>query len=413
MADKSQNPEGQDEESAQTKSQDAIALLKADHRKVEQLFDSYEKANDNAQKRKIAKEVCTELIIHTIIEEEIFYPACREKIGDQKMNEAQVEHDGAKVMIMELLAGSPDKDEYYDAKLKVLAEEIKHHVHEEEKRSEGIFAKAKEAGVETAELSQRLTARKQELKARADEDELGKPTIRSLRAYTERKTSQQQEDRKMARRSSTPDRDEYGRFTSDDDDRYSGGYSRSRDHDDDDYRSRGGSRSASMRRRDEEGRFMSDEDYGRRSSRNRGSRYDDDDDDNYGSGRSRSASMRDRDEYGRFVSDDDYGDRRSRYEDDGERYSSRSGRGHGGWFGDSEGHSEAARRGRDERSGERNGSRYSDDDDRYRRSSSRASGRSRYEDEDERSSRSGRGHGGWFGDSEGHSEAARRGWDRR
>src|SRR4030095_6754927 len=127
---------------------DAIALLKADHRKVEQLFEKFESARGAEQKQHLAEQICTELTVHTIIEEEIFYPACKEKVEDDDLvEEALVEHDGAKVLVAELEAGSPD-EEFYDAKVSVLSEMIKHHVKEEEKRSEGLFAKAREAGLD-------------------------------------------------------------------------------------------------------------------------------------------------------------------------------------------------------------------------------------------------------------------------
>src|SRR5262249_7719303 len=99
--------------------QPADALLKADHRKVEQLFQQYEKAEDTQQKSVLVTQICRELIVHTKLEEDIFYPACREKdVEDDILDEAQVEHDGAKVMISELMNGSPD-DEFYDAKVTV------------------------------------------------------------------------------------------------------------------------------------------------------------------------------------------------------------------------------------------------------------------------------------------------------
>jgi len=113
---------------AKTK-EDAITMLKADHRKVEDLFEKYEKSR--GKKSEIARKICMELIIHSMLEEEIFYPACQEVGVDEDMlDEANVEHDGAKVLIAELIAGSPD-DDFYDAKVKVLSEEIKHHVKEE------------------------------------------------------------------------------------------------------------------------------------------------------------------------------------------------------------------------------------------------------------------------------------------
>ena len=123
---------------------DAIALLKADHRKVEDLFEKFEKARSD-RKQALVQEICTELCIHATIEEEIFYPACKGEIEDDDLlEEAYVEHDGAKVLIAELLDSEPD-DEFYDAKVKVLSEMIKHHVKEEEKRSEGLFAQAKDS----------------------------------------------------------------------------------------------------------------------------------------------------------------------------------------------------------------------------------------------------------------------------
>src|SRR6187551_2195954 len=112
---------------------DAIALLKADHRQVESLFEQYEGATGSAAKRKLAQQICTELKIHTAIEEEIFYPAFRGKIEEDTLDEAYVEHDGAKVLINDIMAGGAD-EEFYDAKVKVLQEQIEHHVEEEEQR---------------------------------------------------------------------------------------------------------------------------------------------------------------------------------------------------------------------------------------------------------------------------------------
>ena len=158
---------------------DAIALLKADHRKVEDLFEKYESAR--GKKAAIAKQICMELTIHTMVEEEIFYPACRAAgVESDMMDEANVEHDGAKVLIAELEAGSPD-DEYYDAKVKVLSEEIKHHVKEEEQRG-GIFAKAKEKDLDLDALGEQIAARKQELKAQFEEKGLPQPVTLTMNA---------------------------------------------------------------------------------------------------------------------------------------------------------------------------------------------------------------------------------------
>ena len=139
---------------------DAIALLKADHRKVEDLFAKFETAREADTKKRLAKQICTELTVHTILEEEIFYPACKGEIEDDLISEAYVEHDSAKVLIAELEAGSP-AEEFYDAKVKVLSEQIEHHVHEEEKRSEGMFSQARAVGVDMDDLGARMLARKQ------------------------------------------------------------------------------------------------------------------------------------------------------------------------------------------------------------------------------------------------------------
>src|ERR1700710_3067217 len=150
---------------------DAIALLKADHRKVEDLFEKYETAR--SKKADIARQICMELTIHTMIEEQIFYPACREAgVESDMLDEANVEHDGAKVLIGELENGSPD-DDYYDAKVKVLSEEIKHHVKEEEQRG-GIFTEARKADLDLDTLGEQMAARKKELMAEFESN--GLPT---------------------------------------------------------------------------------------------------------------------------------------------------------------------------------------------------------------------------------------------
>lgn len=156
---------------AQKEFTDAIALLKADHREVEELFEKFEKASGTERKQKLAEQICDELKIHTVIEEEIFYPALRGKIEDDLLDEGYVEHDGAKVLINDIMAGSPQED-FYDAKVKVLSEEIEHHVGEEEMPSEGMFAQARKAGVDLVELRDRMAARKEELKAQAESEGL-------------------------------------------------------------------------------------------------------------------------------------------------------------------------------------------------------------------------------------------------
>ena len=146
---------------------DAIALLKADHRTVEDLFGKFSKAKDEARKWELAEQICNELKIHSMIEEEIFYPALEGKIDDDLYHEAYVEHDGAKVLINDIMA-SRGEDEFFEAKVTVLCEEIEHHVKEEEKPGEGMFAQARDAGVDMVALRDRMLARKEELKAQAE-----------------------------------------------------------------------------------------------------------------------------------------------------------------------------------------------------------------------------------------------------
>ena len=106
---------------AQQEFTDAIALLKADHRTVEELFAKFENASGDGRKQAIAEQICNELKIHTMIEEEIFYPALEGKIEEDVLAEAYVEHDGAKVLVNDIMAGGPD-DQYYEAKVTVLQE---------------------------------------------------------------------------------------------------------------------------------------------------------------------------------------------------------------------------------------------------------------------------------------------------
>ena len=146
---------------------DAIALLKADHRAVEELFSSFENARGQERKQRLAEEICTELKIHAMIEEEIFYPAFRGKIEDDTLDEAYVEHDGAKLLINDIMAGGAD-EEFYDAKVKVLQEQIEHHVEEEEMRGEGMFAQCRETDVDLVALRDQMAARKADLTQQAE-----------------------------------------------------------------------------------------------------------------------------------------------------------------------------------------------------------------------------------------------------
>jgi hypothetical protein len=151
--------------------QDATKLLTEDHREVEALFEKFQSAFRDAKKEKIARQICTELKVHTMIEEELFYPALRGKISDDDLDEAIVEHDGAKVLINEIEAGGPDED-FYEAKVKVLQEMIEHHVKEEEKESGNLFQQARKTDVDLEELGERMAARKAELLALAESEGL-------------------------------------------------------------------------------------------------------------------------------------------------------------------------------------------------------------------------------------------------
>jgi len=141
---------------------DAISLLKADHREVEGWFEEFEKARLASRKADLANKICNALKVHTSIEEEIFYPAFLEATGDKDTHhEAEVEHAGAKNLIKQIEASSPD-DDYFDAKVKVLSESIKHHVKEEEQRG-GMFSEAKQSGMDLQTLGEQMKARKDEL----------------------------------------------------------------------------------------------------------------------------------------------------------------------------------------------------------------------------------------------------------
>jgi hypothetical protein len=156
--------------SAAPASQDAIALLKADHRQVEEWFEQFEKTRSDERKQQLASQICKALEVHTQIEEQIFYPAFLEATEEEDIHhEAEVEHNGAKKLIAEIKGSGPE-DEYYDARVKVLSEMIKHHVNEEEKR-DGMFAKARQSEMDLAQLGEQLAARKAQLEGGASEDE--------------------------------------------------------------------------------------------------------------------------------------------------------------------------------------------------------------------------------------------------
>ena len=143
---------------------DAIALLKADHEAVSQLFDEYEKTRSVANKKALVSKICTALSVHAQIEEEIFYPAVKSALTDKLLvPEATVEVGGVKDLIAQLQGAKPD-GEMYDAKLKVMSEYVKHHVKEEQNE---MFPKAEASSLDMVELGTRLAARKEDLLAQA------------------------------------------------------------------------------------------------------------------------------------------------------------------------------------------------------------------------------------------------------
>lgn len=149
---------------AKTDKIDAVALLKADHRKVEELFDKFDAAKTSTQKRTLASQICMELAVHMRLEEDIFYPACKGKIEADLLDEAYVEHDAAKLLIAEIASDSGE-DRFRDAKVMVLMEEITHHVGEEESAGDGMFAQAKKAGLDLVALGEQMAIEKARLMA--------------------------------------------------------------------------------------------------------------------------------------------------------------------------------------------------------------------------------------------------------
>ncbi len=139
----------------------AIAILLKDHDTVKELFDKFEKAKSAADKEKIIAAALTELKTHAVVEEEIFYPAVRAHVGKDIMNEADEEHHVARVLIAELDRDGRANDDHRDAKFTVLAENVRHHIKEEEGE---VLPKAKEMKIDFEALGQKIRERKASLK---------------------------------------------------------------------------------------------------------------------------------------------------------------------------------------------------------------------------------------------------------
>lgn len=146
------------------KPQDAIALLKADHLEVKQLFADYEIARLASSKQALIEDICVALTIHIQIEEEIFYPAVKSALKDHVLvPEAIVEHNGVRGLIAQLEAEEVKPDqEMVDARVAVLSEYVKHHVMEEQ---EDMFPQVKASSIDLTALGAQMAARKEELMA--------------------------------------------------------------------------------------------------------------------------------------------------------------------------------------------------------------------------------------------------------
>lgn len=142
------------------KEEDAIKLLKEDHKKVKDLFDEFEDTDDNEEKKEIALKACAELKVHAKVEEEIFYPAADEELEDEELvAEAHEEHHVVKQLIEELEGGDLEPT-VFNAKFTVLAENVRHHIKEEEGE---LFPEVKDTDIDLEDMGLRLMERKQQL----------------------------------------------------------------------------------------------------------------------------------------------------------------------------------------------------------------------------------------------------------
>jgi hemerythrin superfamily protein len=164
---------------ADSKSQDAITLLKQDHDEVQKLFKEFESAKGDGRKQKLAHQICLELTVHAEIEETIFYPACEGTVDEEELKEGYVEHDAAKLMIAEIEANQDGDDEFFDTKVKVLSEEIDHHIKEEEGPG-GIFSQARKGKLDMEALGEQLAQKKQELTERYKSEGLPQPKLKTM-----------------------------------------------------------------------------------------------------------------------------------------------------------------------------------------------------------------------------------------
>lgn len=156
------------------KESNAIELLKHDHREVDSMFKQFEAEDQSRSKAEMAQHICLSLIVHSEIEEELFYPAAQralEEEGRDLVSEAKVEHMSLKRLIDDISGSSPN-DELFEARMTVLKEYVKHHVHEEEHE---LMPQVKKTAIDLEALGARLLERKQAL-------------IREYQSYAERQS---------------------------------------------------------------------------------------------------------------------------------------------------------------------------------------------------------------------------------
>lgn len=160
-------------------SNDAITLLKEDHREAEKLFKEFEQAQGESRKKRLAHDICLALSVHFGLEEQIFYPACEGTVEEDELKEGFVEHDAAKLLVAEIEANEGGDDEFFETKVHVLKEEIEHHIKEEE-GPDGIFAQARKGKLDMEAIGERLAEQKQDLTERYKREGLPRPKLKTM-----------------------------------------------------------------------------------------------------------------------------------------------------------------------------------------------------------------------------------------
>lgn len=132
-------------------------MLREDHKKVKEIFDEFERAEEGGAKGRLVEKALLELTVHAILEEELFYPAVRREIGNEPiLGEAEEEHHVAKLLIGELCAMKPS-DSRFDAKFRVLAENVRRHIEKEEGK---ILPRIEQSDIDLESLGQEMRERK-------------------------------------------------------------------------------------------------------------------------------------------------------------------------------------------------------------------------------------------------------------